>query len=154
MTVLNQTGGTQDGIIIQSSKRSVFVVPDAATLALSAKLSGRVIVFPNLTADIIVSMPAEENGLEYWFQYGGAAADAHDWLIDTGANANYFVGGVTFVDLDSDVQSPVYSDGNSNSKFVVLVPEVGTNVHVVCDGTVWYINGIVCSATTPTMGDQ
>jgi hypothetical protein len=68
------------------------------------------------------------------------------------------VGGVVHLDTDagsaSDEVVPVYPDGNSNSKFNVLVPEGGTRVRFECDGTLWYINGTVVSATAPTFADQ
>ena len=143
-----------EGADIIEVRREVYLVPDAATLALSASLSGRLLVFPNLTADCTITMPAEVKGLEYWFQYGGAAADAQDWIFDTGAEVNFFVGGVTHSDLDGDTQAPVYSNGSSHSKFTVLVPEVGTLVHMVCDGLKWYINGNVSSATVCTFAAQ
>lgn len=129
-------------------------VPDATTYTVKAIDSGRIHVLPNLTADIAISLPAAAVGLNYEFIYGGAAADAQDWAIAAGTgNAVYFVGGVVFIDLDTDVVAPVYSDGNSNELFTVLTPEVGTSIKLVCDGAVWYINGQVCSATVPTFAD-
>ena len=99
------------------------IVTDAATYTVREYNSGILHVIPNLTADIVISLPPEEAGLTYEFIYGGAAADAQDWLLDSGSNTNYFVGGV--VHLDSDANSagdevvPVYSDGTSNSKLTV-----------------------------------
>jgi len=133
-------------------------VTDAATYTVLAKDSGKVMAMPNLTADTVISLPTPEVGLNYEFIYAGAAADVQDWLIDTGANANYFIGGVTHLDVDAgaagDEVVPVYSDGNSNSKLTVLTPEVGTSVKLVCDGTNWYLNGVVVSATAPSLADQ
>ena len=45
-------------------------------------------------------------------------------------------------------------DGNSNSIVNVLVPDVGTRVLVVCDGTNWVLSGQVVGATAPTFADQ
>lgn len=136
----------------------VIVVPDAATYTLLAKDSGKTHVMPDLTADCVITMPTPAEGLNYRFIYGGAAADAHDWQFDTGADANYFVGGVAHLDADAgsagDEVVPVYSDGDSNSIFNALVPEVGTALEFHCDGTLWYLNGQVVGATVPTFADQ
>lgn len=133
-------------------------VTDAATYTVLAKNSGKLHVVPNLTADCTITLPTEEVGLSYEFIYGGAAADAQDWTILTTGNTNYFVGGVTHLDADAgsagDEVVPVYADGNSNSSLNVLTPEVGTSVKLVCDGTLWYLNGIVVSATVPAFADQ
>lgn len=137
-----------------SLRFSPVVITDAATYTVKEYNSGVLHIFPNLTADITVTLPTPKKGLSYRFWYGGAAADAQDWLITTGSNTNYFVGGVKFSDQDGDVMAPVYSDGNSNSKLTVLTPEVGTWVEIVSDGTLWYLNGDVFSATVPTLADQ
>lgn len=134
------------------------VITDAATYTVRDYNSGLLHIFPNLTADITVTLPAPKKGLNYEFWYGGATADAQDWLLNTGSNTNYFVGGV--VHLDSDANSagdevvPVYSDGNSNSKMTVLTPDAGTTVTIYSDGTLWYVNGTVVSATAPSFADQ
>jgi hypothetical protein len=111
-------------------------------------------VLPNLTADITITLPTPEKGLVYEFIYGGAAADAQDWLIDTTSNTYYFVGGlVHLTDGTPDIEA-VYSDGNSNSKLTVLTPEAGTSVRIHSNGTVWYINGQVVAASAPSFADQ
>jgi hypothetical protein len=134
-------------------------IPDAATYTVKAQNSGLVHYLPDLTADIVISLPTPKAGLWFEFQYTGAAADAQDWLIDTGSNTNYFKGGVAFLDTDAgdtgDEVSVVRSDGNSNSKFSVQVPDVGTKVRVEsADGVTWNINGTVVAATVCTMADQ
>jgi hypothetical protein len=133
-------------------------IPDAATYTVKAYNSGILHVLPNLTADITINLPAAASGLVYEFWYAGAAADAQDWLINTGANANFFKGGVVHIDSDAnsaaDEVVPVYSDGNSNSKLTVLVPDAGTWVKLHCDGTNWYVNGSVVAATAPSFADQ
>lgn len=137
---------------------SPVIIADAATYTVKDYNSGILHVFPNLTADITVTLPAPEKGLNYEFIYGGAAADAQDWLLNSGSNTNYFVGGVVHIDTDAnsagDEAVPVYSDGNSNSKMTVLTPEAGTSVRIHSDGTLWYVNGQVVSATAPSFADQ
>lgn len=134
-------------------------VPDAATYTLLAKNSGLRHYMPNLTADCTITPPTPKAGLWFEFAYAGAAADAQDWIIDTGTNTNYFIGGVAHLDTDAadagDEVVPVRSDGNSNSVFTVLVPDVGTLVRMEClDDVTWHISGAVTSATAPTFGDQ
>jgi hypothetical protein len=134
-------------------------IPDAATYTVKAGNSGVVHYLPDLTADITITLPTPKAGLWFEFAYTGAAADAQDWLIDTGSNVNFYKGGVLFGDTDAgdaaDELSVIRSDGNSNSKFSVQTPDCGTRVRVEsADGVTWNINGIVSSATAPTMADQ
>lgn len=133
-------------------------IPDAATYTVKDYNSGILHVLPNLTADITITLPTPEKGLTYEFWYAGAAADAQDWLIDTTSNTYFFKGGVLHVDSDAnsaaDEAVPVYADGNSNSKLTVLTPDAGTTVRLHCDGTNWYVNGHVVSATAPSFADQ
>jgi len=139
-------------------KRGIVNVTDAATYTVLDYDSGKLHVLPDLSADITITLPTPAYGLEYEFIYGGAASDAHDWLIDTGSDTNYFIGGVTHLDDDAgsaaDEVVPVYSDGNSNSKLTVLTPDCGTSVKIFCDGTNWYLNGIVVASTAPSLADQ
>jgi hypothetical protein len=130
------------------------VVTDAATYSVKDYNSGLLHVLPNFTATCTISLPSPKKGLSYEFWYGGAAADAQNAVITTGSDTYYFIGGVVFMDQDTDVMAPVYADGNSNSKLTLVTPEVGTRVSVICNGTQWYLNGNVFSATTPTLGDQ
>jgi len=134
-------------------------IGDATNYTFLAANSGHAHIIPDLPADSVFTMPAEAVGLHYKLVYGGAAADAQDWSIDTGADANYFAGGLTQFDKSIATNSVVvyYSDGNSNSKIGVLTPEAGTVVEMWCvDGTTWYVSGYVVSSTTTgvTFGDQ
>tara|TARA_R100000149_G_C5826220_1_gene103564 strand:+ start:101 stop:568 length:468 start_codon:yes stop_codon:yes gene_type:complete len=132
-------------------------MPDA-DLTLLASDSGKVIAIEDVSADRTISLPAEDQGLNFKFWYVGAAADGHDFIIDSGANANYFLGGVVHIDADAgsggDEAVPVFADGNSNSKLQVNLPAAGTMVEIVCNGTQWYVNGVVVSATAPAFADN
>lgn len=140
------------------TKRAPVSVTDAATYTVTAENSGKTHVLPNLTADITITLPTPAAGLQYSFVFGGVAADAQDWIIDASSNTNYFIGGVAHLDTDAgsagDEVVPVAGDGNSNSIFTVLVPDVGTRVSIECDGTNWILSGSVVSATAPTFADQ
>ena len=150
---LNASSGKYGGRV-----NDVVFVKDAAAVNISADDSGKIHVIPDLTADSTFTLPTEEAGLSYEFWYGGTAADAHDWTIKTTGNSNYFVGGLVMHDTDDggDDTAVVDSNGSSNSSLGVLTPIAGTLVKVVCNGTVWYINGQVVSATdaSVTFADQ
>lgn len=131
---------------------SPVAIPDAATYTVKDYNSGLPHILPDLTADIVISLPAAAAGLAYSF-VAGAAIDAQDWQINTGSDTNFYKGGLLYVD-DAPAADSVASDGNSNSKVNILTPEAGTAVHVHCDGTNWYIWGTVASANAPTFADQ
>lgn len=129
-------------------------IADASTYTLLEENSGLVHYIPDLSQDITITPPTPKAGLWYEFAYTGAAADASDWIIDTGSNTNYFKGGVLYVD-DNPTADAIHSDGNSNSKFSVLTPEAGTRVRIECaDDVTWNVSGFVASLNAPTFGDQ
>lgn len=133
-------------------------IADAATYTVLASNSGKTHVLPDLTADIVISLPTAASGLEYEFIYKGVAADAQDWALDAGSNTNFYLGGVAHLDTDADSAGdevvPVAPNGSSNSILNVLVPDVGTRVKLICDGTSWIASGYVVAATAPTFADQ
>lgn len=139
------------------SARAVFVA-DATTYTVLASNSGKTHVLPDLTANITITLPAVQAGLEYEFVYKGVAADGQNWVIDTGSDTNYYLGGLVHLDHDAgsagDEVVPIAGDGNSNSKLTVVTPSVGTVVKMVCDGTNWILSGFVNSATVPSFADQ
>jgi hypothetical protein len=150
-----------DGVLTVSGafEPAVVVVDDTNAYTVLAANSGKVHFMPDLTADSTFTLPDAAAGLQYGFVYMGGAGDAQDWLIDTGADANYFVGGLCQLDADTDssVIQQIYSDGDSNSKLTVYTPEAGTSVRIWCqDGTTWYVSGIVASDanTGLAFGDQ
>ena len=110
------------------------------TGAITAAMSGR---------DIIFTLPTAASGLKYRFVYVGGAADAHDFQINTGSDTNFFIGGVTQSDTDDGGDDAVsyYSNNSSNSRINVLTPGAGTTVDVYCDGTNWFLSGLVVSTT-------
>lgn len=131
-------------------------VTDAETYAILAANSGKPHIMPDLTADCVLSLPTAAAGLKYEFMYGGVAEDAHDWQFDTGADANFYLGGLTCLDPGDGDVLPVYPDGDSNSLVNVLTPGAGTKVELICDGTNWYLNGLVVTNTDAgvTFADQ
>lgn len=133
-------------------------ITDAATYTALAANSGKVHVFPDLTASCTVTLPAVASGLEFTFIGKGVAADAQNWIFDTGSATNYYLGGLAFADTDAgagadEIHAGVFPDGNSNDIMTIVTPGAGTRIHLICDGTNWIVNGQVYSATVPTFAD-
>lgn len=117
--------------------------------------SGIIHYVADLTSNCTFTLPSPKAGLWFEFRYAGVAADAQNWIIDTGSDTNYYIGGLQFIDNDTDVVAPIAGDGNSNSKLTVVTPDVGTIVRVESiNGTTWCLSGFVGSATIPSFADQ
>jgi hypothetical protein len=125
-----------------------------ASLTAATNGGGVINIVPNGTQDNTYTLPAPVAGQSFTFVYGGGAADATDFIINTGSNTNYFIGGVAFHDTDDGAASVVFSDGNSNSKLQVNVPAAAQITVIAKDGTNWQVWGTVVGATAPTFADQ
>jgi hypothetical protein len=132
-----------------------------ATVSLVASQSGKnIIVGPlaaGLAGDTIFTFPTAADGLYYRFTYVGNAADAHDFQLNTGADANFFFGGIIQHDIGATADNiAAHPNGSSNSRINFLTPDCGTWAEVYCDGTNWFINGYLNSATNAgiTFADQ
>jgi hypothetical protein len=125
-----------------------------ATMTAATNGGGVINIVPNGTQDNTYTLPAPVAGQSFTFVYGGGAADATDFIINTGSNTNYFIGGVAFHDTDDGAVSVVFSDGNSNSKIQVNVPAAAQITVIAKDGTNWQIFGTVVGATAPAFADQ
>lgn len=130
-------------------------ISDATTYTVKSRDAGLVHYFPDFTSTCTATLPSPKAGLWFTFVYAGIAADAQNFVISTGSDTNYFVGGVTFIDHDTDVVAPVNPDGNSNSKLTLVTPASGTTLRIEStNGTTWTVSGFVASATVPTFADQ
>lgn len=147
-------GGATTWVPFSSATAAPINVPDATTYSVTAAQSGRTLVFPDLTADIAVTLPVAAAGLRYEFIYGGLAADAQDWNISTRSNTNFYLGGLIRITVTGPVAAVAAPDGNSNSIMNILTPNVGTRVLAVCNGTNWFVTGTVVTANAPTFADQ
>jgi len=125
-----------------------------ASLTAATNGGGVVNIVPNGTQDNTYTLPAPVAGQSFTFVYGGGAADATDFIINTGSNTNYFIGGVAFHDTDDGAVSVLFSDGNSNSKLQVNVPAAAQITVLAKDGTNWQVWGTVVGATAPAFADQ
>lgn len=130
-------------------------IPDATTYTVLADNAGVVHYFPNFSSSCTATLPSPKAGMWFEFAYNGVAADAQNFVISTGSDTNYFIGGVQFIDNDTDVVAPVQPDGNSNSKLTIVTPDVGTRIRIEsANGTTWNLSGFVGSATVPSFADQ
>tara|TARA_R110000824_G_scaffold197409_2_gene380820 strand:- start:1145 stop:1645 length:501 start_codon:yes stop_codon:yes gene_type:complete len=128
-------------------------VKATATMTLTDAQSGQtVLVGPaaaGLAANAEIALPSAANGLYFRFVYAGNAADAQNFEIDTGADANFFIGGVVQHDPDNAGDDTVlfHPNGSSNSTCTIITPDSGTEIEVWCDGTNWFISGRAITAT-------
>ena len=124
------------------------------TLTAATNGGGVINLVPNGTQDNTYTLPAPVAGQSFTFVYAGGAADATDFIVDTGSDTNFFIGGVVFHDTDDGAVSVVFSDGNSNSKLQVNVPAAANITCIAKDATNWQIFGTAVGATAPAFADQ
>jgi len=123
------------------------------TYAVLAANTGKLHQMVAIGGSQTATLPTAAAGLNYKFVYFSTADEAQDFIIKSPSATNYFRGGVMHSDTDGDTVATVYSNGSSNDFFTMVKPGAGTEVNLLCDGTVWYIWGIVCSATVPAFSD-
>ena len=126
---------------------------DEDTTLTNATHSGRLIVVPAITANRTITLPSPVAGAHFKFIYGGAAEEAENLIIDTGADANYFIGGIVHADSNADNVS-VYSDGNSNSSLTLT--DFGCfEINILAkDSTNYFIWGYAEGEDVPAFADQ
>ena len=129
-------------------------IKSTATGSILAADSGKThIVGPlagGLAADSTFTLPTPVNGLFYRFLYVGGAQDAEDFTLDTGATANFFIGGVGQLDYNSgasgdELRGVISSNNSSHYTLTIYTPSSGTWVEVYCDGTNWFISGMIAT---------
>lgn len=126
-------------------------IADATTYAVLTANSGKLHAVPDVASSITVTLPAAASGLNYDFMYSGAAADAQNHVFVP--TAGFYIGNVTFHDSQADATTAVFSNGSSNDVFTLVTPAAYT-LQFVSNGTNWYVNGHVQSATACTMADS
>jgi hypothetical protein len=119
----------------------------------NATHSGRTLVVPAITANRTITLPSPVAGAHFKFIYGGAAEEAENLIFDTGADANYFIGGIVHADSNADNVS-IYSDGNSNS--TLTLTDFGCfEINILAkDSTNYFIWGYAEGADAPAFADQ
>lgn len=127
---------------------------DANATLTAATNSGPVNLIVDGTQGNTYTLPTPVAGTSFRFVYGGGAADASNHIITTASDTLFYVGGVTFLDTDTDVIAMVYSDGNSNSKFTLNVPGGCDITFMGTSATTYQVFGYVNSNTAPAFADQ
>lgn len=132
------------------------VFPDQAVLltdanaSIKASDSGKIHIVPNVSADRTFTLPVGELGLNYRFVAQVGAADGHDWIFATASTATLFAGGVFELDTDTGpTPGVVVADQSNDDAFQVNVPQGGTVIDMVFDGTYWVVSGLVLSTAAP-----
>jgi len=126
---------------------------DADTTLTATANAGRVNVVPAITGNRTLTLPSPTAGVWFRIVYGGAAEEAENLIIDTGADANFFIGGIVHMDSNADNVS-VYSNGSSNS--VLTLTDFGIfEINILAkDSTNWVIWGYQEGADAPAFTDQ
>lgn len=124
------------------------IIKITGSVSLNASQSGSLfLVGPaadGLAADTVVTLPTAAVGLQFEFIYVGGAVDVHDLQINTGSDTNNFIGSVGIIDSNTpNAKKPIYGDNSSNSKANFLTPDAGTRLGCVCDGTDWFLFGVL-----------
>lgn len=129
-------------------------VADATPYTVLLANSGKLHKILEQTANITLNLPAVTTaGQTFKFEMGGVAAEAQNWIF-TAVAGQFLKGGVTFVDNDAgpaadEVHAGLYGNGSSHVTLTIVTPAAGTWVEFVSNGTLWYVNGFVNSATVP-----
>ncbi len=161
LTITNNTEATTiSGALTVSGATTAasFVIVDElvtnAAMTLTAAMSGKIIIIGDLAGNTLIDLPVEADGLNYEFWYTGAATEVQDHTIDTESAGNNFVGGVQWTNSGDDTHTEVYSNGTTHSKLTLVNLQTGSIVKLTCDGSEWYIQGVVYSDTTPAFATQ
>ena len=131
---------------------------DSAVTLTEATHAGRVVIFPDVSADRIYTLPTPKVGMTFRFvgPTGLAAADGHDITLSAGSgNSIFFKGQVLHHDTNQTGQTTavVFSDQDSNETLKMDTPEA---IDLLCIGTsttTWQISGFVASVTAPAFAD-
>jgi hypothetical protein len=140
--------------VLNNSGLAPVALPNTDATLTTAANSGVINITPDVSADRTYTLPTPVAGAVFNFIYGGGAADGHDAIFTTGSDLLYFVGGVVFLDEDGDAISMVFSDGNSNSKLQVNLPQAMQITFLGTSATTYQVFGTVVSTTAPTFADQ
>lgn len=145
------SGVTVANVLVRSGgdHTPMIAIADANYTVLAAN-SGKIHLVGNVSADRTFTLPTAAAGLYYEFWSTMEAADGHDWLIVTGSDANYYKGGLVFIDSDAADSILSAPNGSDDATIQVILPSVGTCVKMYCDGTNWFLSGLVFSVTAPS----
>jgi len=128
-----------DGVVLLSD----------ANASIKASDSGKTHVIANVSADRTFTLPVGELGMRYRFVAQVGAADGHDWIFATASTAVLFAGGVYELATGGPTPGVVVADQSNDDALQVNVPQGGTWVEMVFDGTYWVVSGMVISTAAP-----
>ena len=139
------------GVVIPVKKRA------DANVTLTAADSGKCIIIEHATTSSRdLTLPAVVDGLNFKVK---VSLDLGQILeIKAAATGNFFEGGVTHVDTNTDVTTQTMDTqilASSSDEGISLAADTkaGTWVDLICDGTTWFISGTVYADTAPTYVD-
>jgi hypothetical protein len=140
--------------VIENVGTAPVTLADTAAITITAATnSGNINFIPDASQAITITLPTPVAGVSYRFVYAGGAADASNHVITTGTTTLYYVGGVTFLDTDTDVIAMVYSNGSSNSKLTLNVVGGCDVTFVGTSATTYQVFGYVNANTAPAFAD-
>ena len=155
ITKNSSTGAITENITFGNKGEVVtpVVLADGDITIVNTTHGGRINIVPDGGQDNTYTLPAPEAGVAYRFVYGGGATDGTDAIFITPGNANFYKGGVTFLDSDNEISS-VFSNGSSNSSFKINLPQAFDVTFIGLDSTNYQVFGNVTSTTAPAFADQ
>jgi len=139
------------GVLIPVKKMS------DANVTLTAADSGKCVILEHATTssrDLI--LPAVADGLNFKVKISLDLGQVFE--IKAAATGNFFEGGVTFIDTNTDAATTTFDTqilAASADEGISLAADTkaGTWVDLICDGTTWFISGTVYADTAPTYVD-
>jgi len=99
--------------------------------------------FLNLATGFTVTLPAPTDGVEYEFVVGTAPTTAYIINNASGTSGNNVVGHVLSSSGGAEDTEPTNGDSVS---FVASTAVLGDRVHVISDGTYWYVRASCAAA--------
>ena len=136
------TGGTRTAAVVVGNADQTILAAD----------SGKIHLVANVSADRTFTLPTAAAGLYYEFWSTVVAADDFDWLIVTGSDTNFYLGGLIHHDVGQADGIPILAapNGTDDATLQVILPTAGCLIKMYCDGTNWFLNGVVFSVTIPS----
>ena len=107
---------------------------------LTVQESGKTVILSSAT-EFAVTLPAASAsaGVEYRIIVGAAPSGA-SYTVVTDSSENVIIGGINELEVDTGDDGP-YSNAADTITFVDSVSVVGDMIHLVCDGTSWFLHG-------------
>ena len=125
----------------------------SASVALTAADSGKLICVDLVApgANTTLTLPSAQVGLTYRIIVIKDDDGSDDLIIATAATSSLFKGGLIHADTNADNVS-VQADASDDDLLTLVDATVGTDVTLVCDGTHWYVTGLVVGEDAPVFG--